>query len=87
MIGTLLYVFGSCEHNSELRDIHSFQTDTRRRLFVVDVSIDWSSNRNWHSKVLNTWCQKSDYIHTYIYIYIYIYAVDDADPDALTHIL
>ena len=27
----------------------------RETLFVVDVSIDWVTNRNWHTKVLDTW--------------------------------
>ena len=32
-----------------------FETDTTVRVFVVDVSINWPSNRNWQTKVLDSW--------------------------------
>ena len=37
------------------RDIYPFETDTKGRLFVVDVSINWPSNRNCQTKVLDSW--------------------------------
>ena len=37
------------------RDVNPFETDTKGRLFVVDVSINWPSNRNWLTKVLDSW--------------------------------
>ena len=49
MIGTLVYVFGSCEHHSKLqiRKIHPFKTD--------NVSINWATDRNRQTKQLDTW--------------------------------
>ena len=32
-----------------------FETDTEGRLFVIDVSINWPSNRHWQTKVLDSW--------------------------------
>ena len=32
-----------------------FETDTTGRLFVVDVSVNWPSNRNCRTKVLDSW--------------------------------
>ena len=56
MTGTLLYVLGSCERHSKpyRRDVHPFEADTKGRLFVVDVSVKWPSNRNWQTKVLDS---------------------------------
>ena len=33
-------------------DVHPFETDTKGRLFVVDVSINWPSkhNKDWRTK-------------------------------------
>ena len=36
-------------------DAHPFEIDTKRRLFAVDVCINWATKRNWQSKVLDTW--------------------------------
>ena len=36
-------------------DVHPFETDFKGRLFVVDVSINWPSCRNWQTKVLVSW--------------------------------
>ena len=49
------------------RDVNPFETDTTGKLFVVDVSINWPSKRNWQTKVLdsgkatqlNLLCQKN----------------------------
>ena len=32
-----------------------FETDTKGRLFVVEVSINWATNRNGQTKVFDTW--------------------------------
>ena len=37
------------------RDVNPFETDTKGKLFVVDVSINWPSNRDWQTKVLDSW--------------------------------
>ena len=37
------------------RDVHPYETDTTGRLFVVDVFINWPSNRNWQTEVLDSW--------------------------------
>ena len=37
------------------RDVNPFETDTKGWLFVVDVSVNWSTDRNWQTKVLDTW--------------------------------
>ena len=50
MKGTLLYVFPNLQGRS-----HPFETDTKGRLFVVDISIDRPSSRNWRTKVLDSW--------------------------------
>ena len=57
LIGTLLNVFGSCACQCELnrRDVNPFETDTKGRLFVVDVSMNWPDNRIWQTKVLDSW--------------------------------
>ena len=36
------------------RNVNQFETDTKGRLFVVDVSIHWVTDRNWQTKVLDT---------------------------------
>ena len=52
MIATLLYV-STCERHSELISLGDpYQGKT---LFVVGVSIHWLSNRNWQTKVLDSW--------------------------------
>ena len=53
--GTVVYVFVSCACHSELTEVNSFQTDTKGRLFGVDVSTNWPSDRNWQTKVLDSW--------------------------------
>ena len=35
-------------------DVHPFETDTRGRLVVVDVFINWPSNRNWRTKGIDS---------------------------------
>ena len=37
------------------RDVNPFDTDSKGRLIVVDVSINWPSNRNLETKVLDSW--------------------------------
>ena len=37
------------------RDVHPFETDTKGRLFGVDVSVNWLSHRDWQTKVLDSW--------------------------------
>ena len=37
------------------RDVDPFETDTKGKLFIVDVSINWPSNRSWLTKVLDSW--------------------------------
>ena len=44
-IQAFLHVFRLCEHHSELTEEMHIQTDTKERLFVIDVSINWPSNR------------------------------------------
>ena len=33
----------------------SFDIDTEGRLFVIDVSFNWATNRNWQTKIVDTW--------------------------------
>ena len=35
--------------------MNPFEIDTKGRLFVVDVSINWPSNGSWQTKVLDSW--------------------------------
>ena len=51
MIGTLLHVFGSRKRHSELTE--EMHTPLRLKLFVLDASISWGTNRNWQTKVLD----------------------------------
>ena len=37
------------------RYANQFATDTKGRRFVVDISMNWPSNRNWQTKVLDAW--------------------------------
>ena len=37
------------------RDVNPLETDTLGRLFGVDVCINWPSNRNGQTKVLDSW--------------------------------
>ena len=37
------------------RDVDPFEADTKGKLFIVDVSINWPSNRNWQIKLLDSW--------------------------------
>ena len=37
------------------RGVNQSETDTKGRLFVVGVSINWPSNRKWQAKVLDSW--------------------------------
>ena len=55
MTGTLLCVFGSRECQTYRKDENRFETDTKGRLYVVDISIDWPSDRNEQTKVLDSW--------------------------------
>ena len=32
-----------------------FETDTKNIAIVVDLSVNWATNRYWHTKVLATW--------------------------------
>ena len=37
------------------RDVNPYETDTKGRLFGLDVSINWPSNRHWQTKELDSW--------------------------------
>ena len=37
------------------KDVNPFETDTKGRHFIVDVSVNWPSNRNWQIKVCDSW--------------------------------
>ena len=37
------------------RDANPFETDTKGRLFGLDVSINWPTNRNWQTTALDSW--------------------------------
>ena len=50
MTGIFLYVFGYVERHSKFAE----ETNTKERLFVDDVSINWATNRNWHTKILHS---------------------------------
>ena len=42
--------------NFKKRDMQPFEIDTKsKKLFVVDVSLDWATGRRWQTKRLNTW--------------------------------
>ena len=47
------------EEEEEVRtsgsDGNPFETDTKGRLFVTDVSVNWPSNRNWQTKEPDPW--------------------------------
>ena len=55
MVGALLVVFGSCERHAifvkemyvPLRPIH------RKTLFAAEFSLNWATNRNWQTKLLD----------------------------------
>ena len=51
MILIPLYVFGLCEGHSEFyrRDVSPFEISAKGRLFVLEISINWPSNRNWQT--------------------------------------
>ena len=55
LMGTLLYLVGSCERHSEpTKEIaHPFEADTDGRYSLV-VCINWATNRNWQTKMLDT---------------------------------
>ena len=57
MIGTLFlrFWFMLTTFRTYKRDVNPFETDTEGRLFVVDVSINWLTNRNWQTKVPDSW--------------------------------
>ena len=58
MTGTLLYVFGSWERHSELNRKRYTSRRDRYQLeirFVVDISENWTTDRNWHTKLLDPW--------------------------------
>ena len=55
MTGTLLYVFEKRDITNLQKRCNPFDIDTKGRLFVVDVSVNWPSNRNWQTKVLDSW--------------------------------
>ena len=48
----MLPSFPTCTYR---RDVHPFETDTKGRLFIVDVSINWATDRHWQTKLLDTW--------------------------------
>ena len=62
MIGSRLYIFGSCVlHSKPTRDVRPFGTNGctsiwgqyQREAFFVVVCIHWTTNRNWQSKLLD----------------------------------
>ena len=57
MIGTLLYVFGSCERHAKLTEEITSLWDWHQRtaLFVVDCSINLATGRNFQTKALDKW--------------------------------
>ena len=55
MIGTLLYVFGSCERHSKLTEEIYIPLGPVPKEDTLDMSINWASNRNCQIKVLDTW--------------------------------
>ena len=36
------------------RDVHAFETDTKREILFVVVCVNWATNRHWQSKPLDT---------------------------------
>ena len=78
MMGTLLYISGSCERHAEpyRRDVHPFETDTKGRLFVVDVTIDWPNNRNGQTRVLDSWkvtllnLHRRESVNRYVHLFL-----------------
>ena len=57
MRGTLLYIFDLFERPSKLTEVLHILWGRyqRKTLSVIDVSINWAANRNWQTKVLDTW--------------------------------
>ena len=48
-------VLTSLEGNVFSTTMSTLKTDTKGRLFIVDVSIYWANDRNRHTKLLHTW--------------------------------
>ena len=57
MLGTLLYGFGSGGLHSKLtKEMHiTLRSMLMKTLFVIDVSINWAIERNWQTKILDSW--------------------------------
>ena len=57
MIGSILFVLGSCERHSKFTEemYIPLRPDTKGRPSVIDVSVNWLSNRNWQTEVLDSW--------------------------------
>ena len=51
---SLRFVFMCMSFRAYRRDVNPFETDINGRLFSIDVSIDWPSNRNVQTKVSDT---------------------------------
>ena len=56
-LGTLLYVFGSCDHHFKLKntDVHPLRPVLKEDTLIVDVSINGAADRNGPIKLLDTW--------------------------------
>ena len=48
-------------NNKKQTDVDPFKPETKQRLFVVDVSIDWATGRRWQTNLVET--QKVTQIH------------------------
>ena len=58
MTRTLLYIFNSLDHHFKLkrkRWTSPLNRCQRKRLFFVDVSTNWETDRNWHTQLFDTW--------------------------------
>ena len=59
-IEALLYVFSSCERHSKPAEMYILYKKYKKKyqreiLCVVDVSINWAADRNWQTKLQDTW--------------------------------
>ena len=54
-ISPLCFWYSWTSFQTYRRGVHPFKSDTKGRLFVVDVSVNWPRDRNRYTKVLDTW--------------------------------
>ena len=54
LLRAIRFWFRSMSSRTYRRNVNPFDSDNKGRLFVVDVSINWPSNRNWQTKVLDS---------------------------------